>query len=242
MGEIFRLGDLLALDRPEGGHEPALPPRRMPLFFAELMKYVPVSQTARCIAFAILTSARNATAREATWDEIQKDENGHYLHVIPRERMKVKSEKIPFDRKTPLSAQAVAILKGAPRFEGDEKGFIFPNINKGKLSAFSRDSFRAFLKRMHVKQKKVDGIGWIRIRRQGTVSLASSRCTVLRARLSILGRRTRRAMGTSRSLAIFERAAWIIATSPISAPTIASRRWAICERSTTPGENFVGVK
>lgn len=156
-----RLGDLLALDRPEGGHEPALPPRRMPLFFAELMKYVPVSQTARCIAFAILTSARNTTAREATWDEIQKDENGHYLHVIPRERMKVKSEKIPFDRKTPLSAQAVAILKGAPRFEGDEKGFIFPNINKGKLSAFSRDSFRAFLKRMHVKQKKVDGIGWI---------------------------------------------------------------------------------
>lgn len=66
-----KLGDLLSLDRPEGGHEPALPPKRMPLFFAELMKLVPQSQTARCLAFAILTSARNTTAREATWDEIQ---------------------------------------------------------------------------------------------------------------------------------------------------------------------------
>lgn len=156
-----KLGDLLSLDRPEGGHEPALPPRRMPLFFAELMKLVPQSQTARCLAFAILTSARNTTAREATWDEIQQDEEGNWLHVIPRERMKMKSDKIPFDRKTPLSPQAKALLDGAPRFPDDEKGFIFPNINKGQLSAFSRDSVRALLKRMHVKQKKVDGIGWV---------------------------------------------------------------------------------
>ena len=62
-----KLGDMLSLARPEGGHEPALPPKRMPAFFAELMKLVPRSQSARCLAFAILTSARNSAAREATW-------------------------------------------------------------------------------------------------------------------------------------------------------------------------------
>lgn len=33
-----KLGDLLPLDRAEGGHEPAIPPKRMPLFFKALME------------------------------------------------------------------------------------------------------------------------------------------------------------------------------------------------------------
>lgn len=156
-----KLGDLLPLIRPEGGHEPAIPPKRMPLFFAELMKLVPVSQTARCLAFAILTAARNSTAREAVWSEIKQDEEGNWLHVIPRARMKVKSEKIPFDRKTPLSSQALDLIKTAPRVSDEEDAYIFPNINKGSFSPFSRDSVRALIKRMHDKQKKIDGIGWI---------------------------------------------------------------------------------
>ena len=139
--------------RAEGGHEPALPPKRMPLFFAELMKLVPVSQTARCLAFAILTAARNSTAREATWGEIKETE-GQWFHVIPRERMKVKGEKIPFDRKTPLSPQALELLKTAPRIGMSDEAFIFPNINKGKNSPFTRDSVSALIKRMHDKQKK----------------------------------------------------------------------------------------
>lgn len=155
-----KLGDLLPLVRAEGGHEPALPPKQMPLFFAELMKLVPVSQTARCLAFAILTAARNSTAREATWDEIKEIE-GLWFHVIPRARMKVKGEKIPFDRKTPLSPQALDLLNTAPRINFDKQSFIFPNINKGSCSPFSRDSVRALIKRMHDKQKKIDGIGWI---------------------------------------------------------------------------------
>ena len=156
-----RLGDLLPLNRPEGGHEPALPPKRMPAFFKALMGLVPVSQTARCLAFAILTAARNTTAREATWDEIQQDNEGNWLHVIPRERMKVKSEKIPFDRKTPLSPQAVELLKAAPRYPSDVVQLIFPNINRGLRSPFTRDAVRALIKRMHDKQRKIDGIGWI---------------------------------------------------------------------------------
>lgn len=155
-----KLGDLLPLERGSGGHEPALLPKRMPFFFAELMKLVPVSQTARCIAFAILTAARNTTAREATWEEIQQDDEGNWLHVIPRERMKVKSEKIPFDRKTPLSTQAMELLREAPRIN-DGCAYIFPNINRGSMSPFSRDSVRALIKRMHDKQKNIDGIGWV---------------------------------------------------------------------------------
>lgn len=156
-----KLGDLLPLDRPAGGHEPALPPKRMPAFFKALMELVPVSQTARCLAFAILTAARNTTAREATWGEIQKDDEGNWLHGIPRERMKVKSEKIPFDRKTPLSLQAVELLENTPRIGFDDSQLIFPNINKGKRSAFTRDAVRALIKRMHDKQRKIDGIGWV---------------------------------------------------------------------------------
>lgn len=156
-----KLGDLLPLDRPAGGHEPALPPKRIPAFFKALMELVPVSQTARCLAFAILTAARNTTAREATWGEIQKNDEGNWLHVIPRERMKVKSEKIPFDRKTPLSPQAVELLENTPRIGFDGSQLIFPNINKGKRSAFTRDAVRALIKRMHDKQRKIDGIGWV---------------------------------------------------------------------------------
>lgn len=156
-----KLGDLLPLERPAGGHEPALPPKRMPAFFKALMELVPVSQTARCLAFAILTAARNTTAREATWDEIQQDDEGNWLHVISRERMKVKSEKIPFDRKTPLSPQAVALLESAPRYPSEGDSLIFPNINRGVRSPFTRDAVRALIKRMHDKQRKIDGIGWV---------------------------------------------------------------------------------
>lgn len=138
-----KLGDLLPLERAVGGHEPALPPKRVPLFFKSLMELVPVSQTARCLAFAILTAARNSTAREATWDEIQQDDEGRWLHVIPRARMKVKNEKIPFDRKTPLSPQAVELLESAPRIPLKGPQYVFPNINKGRNSRRCQSAHKA---------------------------------------------------------------------------------------------------
>lgn len=122
---------------------------------------MPRSQSARCLAFAILTSARNSAAREATWDEIQQDDEGQWFHVIPRERMKMKSDKIPFDRKTPLCAPAKSLLDTAPRFPGEGRNFIFPNINQGNLSPFSLDAVRSLLKRMHDRQRAIDGIGWV---------------------------------------------------------------------------------
>lgn len=153
-----KLEDLLPLERPDGGHEGAIHVKQMPDFFKTLIDIVPNSQTARALAFAILTSARNTTAREATWSEIVK-EDGQWIHLIPRERMKMKKATIPFDRKTPLSNAALALLQTAPRFPDSD--LIFPNINRGKLAPHSLDAFRACIKRMHERQKKIDGIGWI---------------------------------------------------------------------------------
>ena len=153
-----KLEDLLPLQRPESSHEAALPVKQMPDFFRALIDVVPNSQTARALAFAILTSARNTTAREATWSEIVK-EDGQWIHLIPRERMKMKKQTIPFDRKTPLSAAAYGLLRTAPRFMDSD--LIFPNINRGKLSPHSLDAFRACIKRMHERKLKEDGVGWV---------------------------------------------------------------------------------
>lgn len=156
-----KLGDLLPLQRPSGGHEPALPPERMPEFFKMLMGYALSSPAARCLAFAILTAARNSTAREATWSEIQQDSEGNWLHVIPRARMKVKAERLPFDRKTPLSSAAVDLLKTMPRVQFDNQDFLFPSIYQRSLKPITLDAFARLIKRMHDKQRAIDGIGWI---------------------------------------------------------------------------------
>ena len=155
-----RLGDLLPLHRPQSGNEPALPPDQMPAFFAALLDHVRTSQGARCLAFAILTAARNSTAREARWDEIVWDSPKGAMHVIPRERMKVKKNKIPFDRKTPLSPEAIWLLKTAPRFEL-ECPFVFPNIREGRFEPMSLDGLSKPIKTLHMEKKKIDGIGWV---------------------------------------------------------------------------------
>lgn len=156
-----KLGDLLPLQRPVGGHEPALPPERMPLFFKMLMEYTLSSPAARCLAFAILTAARNSTAREATWSEIQQDSDGQWIHLIPRDRMKVKAERLPFDRKTPLCPAAIDLLKTMPRVQFDGQEFLFPSIYQRSLKPITPDAFPRLIKRMHARQFKIDRIGWV---------------------------------------------------------------------------------
>lgn len=156
-----KLGDLLPLNRPETGHEPALPVQKMPAFFKMLMEYTLSSPAARCLAFAILTAARNSTAREATWSEIQKDDDGNWIHLIPRSRMKVKAEGLPFDRKTPLSSVAVRLLETMPRVKYEGQDYLFPSIFQRSLKPMSPEAFSRLLKRMHNRQRKIDGIGWV---------------------------------------------------------------------------------
>ena len=75
--------------------------------------------------------------------------------------MKVKAERLPFDRKTPLSTAAMELLQTMPRvkFEGQE--FLFPSIYQRSLSPITRDAFPRLIKRMHDRQRKIDGIGWV---------------------------------------------------------------------------------
>ena len=159
-----RLGDLLPLKRAPGGNHPSLPPDRIPDFFVDLANSIPCSQSARCLAFAILTAARNSTAREATWDEmVLTDGKAGPYHKIPRERMKIKGQKLPFDRKTPLSKEAIGLLKTAPRMpvaEG-EKDWVFPNIRNGVNAPVSDNMLTLMIKNMHVRAKKDNGIGWV---------------------------------------------------------------------------------
>lgn len=158
-----RLGDLLPLTRPQKSHEPALAPDEIPDFFAVLADAIPVSQSARALAYAILTAARNSTARESSWDEIILDDpkQGNF-QLIPRERMKIKGEKLPFDRKTPLSKEALALLKTAPRMAAlGEKDWVFPNIRNGRYEPVSEDMLSKCIKDMHRRKKAIDGIGWV---------------------------------------------------------------------------------
>lgn len=158
-----RLGDILPLSRPSGGNKPALPPDRVPDFFVVLADLIPVSQSARCLAYAILTAARNSTARESTWNEIiitNAREGSHQR--IPRERMKMKGKVLPFDRKTPLSKEAIGLLKTSPKLPAlGEKDWVFPNIRMGRYEPISEDMLSKCIKDMHRRQLKIDNIGWI---------------------------------------------------------------------------------
>lgn len=155
------LGDLLPHKRPTGSHRPSLPVARMPDFFAALVDSVPTSQAARCLAFAILTAARNSTAREATWDEMHFEAKIPH-QLVPRKRMKVKTEKLPFDRKTPLSPAAIGVLKTAPKFVlPDGPSYVFPNIRAGKTTPISQEVLTKAIALLHKKQKAIDGIGWV---------------------------------------------------------------------------------
>ena len=158
-----RLGDLLPLKRPKKRNQPALAPNEIPDFFAVLANAIPMSQSAQALAYTILTAARNSTARESSWDEIIVDDPDQGdLKIIPRERMKIKGEKLPFDRKTPLSKEALALLKTAPRMAAlGEKDWIFPNIRNGRYEPVSEDMLSKCIKDMHRRKKAIDGIGWV---------------------------------------------------------------------------------
>jgi integrase len=75
-------------------------------------------QGARCLEFAILTAARSAEARGATWSEIDIDEA---TWTVPAERMKGGRE-----HRVPLSEPVLAMLKSQPRVAGSDLVFVSP--------------------------------------------------------------------------------------------------------------------
>ncbi len=86
-------------------HHPALDWDQTPAFMADLRERSGMS--ARALEFAILTAARSAEVRLATWDEIDFD---NALWTVPADRIKAKKQ-----HRVPLSADAVALLRALPR-------------------------------------------------------------------------------------------------------------------------------
>lgn len=98
------------------------------LDYGELPGFLATLQTregngALALQFAILAAARTADVIEATWDEINLEEQ---VWTIPKERMK--SER---DHHVPLSKQTLAILKKQCAATGGE-GYVFPGGKRGR--------------------------------------------------------------------------------------------------------------
>ncbi len=89
-------------------HHRAMPYPQLPAMF-KMVSPNP-SLSARALLFCVLTTTRTTETIEATWDEIDLE---NQLWVIPKDRMKKDKE-----HRVPLSAQAVALLKTISR-KGD---------------------------------------------------------------------------------------------------------------------------
>ena len=115
-------------------HNPALSLTDAADWFSDLRKRD--GMATRALEFVALTAARSGEVRGATWDEIDMDAG---LWIIPAERMKAQRE-----HRVPLTADAVALLKGLPRMQGSP--YVFPAARGGMLSDMA---LSACMKRIH---------------------------------------------------------------------------------------------
>ena len=102
----------------------------------------------RALEFAVLCASRSAEVRGATWDEIDLEKG---IWTIPAERMKMDRE-----HKVPLTADAIALLKALPRFEGNP--LVFPAARGGMLSDAA---ISATMKRIHEAKAKENDVGYV---------------------------------------------------------------------------------
>lgn len=101
-------------------HHAALPHAEIAAFWVHLSKQS--GTAAMALRLAILTAARTSEVLEATWDEMDLEQA---IWTIPAERMKAGNE-----HRTPLSLQAVALLKTL--YEQRTGDFVFPGMKAGR--------------------------------------------------------------------------------------------------------------
>jgi integrase len=120
-------------------HHAALPYAELPGFMAQLRGRDCIA--ARALEFTILTAARTNETIGAQPAEISKSEK---VWTVPAGRMKAGKE-----HRVPLSARALAIVRGATDLQTAEDAFIFPGGKRGKpLSNMAMD---AVMRRMGYK-------------------------------------------------------------------------------------------
>jgi integrase len=103
-------------------HHPALPWQEVGSFMYDLRGRKGIA--AKALEFAILTAARSSEVRGMEWAEIDFNTK---IWTVPEDR--IKAGRV---HKVALSDDAIAILKAAPRFEGNPLVFVAPK--GGRLS------------------------------------------------------------------------------------------------------------
>ena len=112
------------------GHHAAMPYADVPAFIADIRRRE--ATAARALEFCILTATRSSETLNARWSEIDLDAK---TWTLPSDRMKAGRE-----HRVPLSARAVAILKGMK--EATNGDYVFPGQRpKRPLSNMALDMF-----------------------------------------------------------------------------------------------------
>lgn len=136
-------------NRREKENHAAVSVEELPYLYAALDKLQGASP--RACQFAILTASRSKAVRLATWDEFDLENK---TWTIPLEHDKMKQAKR--DRTILLSDEAIQLLKELPRYTGQTKVFL-----SNQMQTLSDMTMTMVLRRLHKKQKSIDGIGWI---------------------------------------------------------------------------------
>lgn len=148
----------------------ALPYDRIPSFIQALYHLEGTSRW--MMMFAILTASRMKAVRLATWGEIDVEKR---IWEIPPEHDKIKDPKR--DRTIYLSQQAIEVLeKVRPNLPRADE-LIFKADNGG---SFSDAATTALIRRMHSRQKALDGTGWIdpdKSKREGKICIVTAHGT-----------------------------------------------------------------
>ncbi|GEK74122.1 MULTISPECIES: tyrosine-type recombinase/integrase [Halomonas] len=126
----------------KGKNHAALPYARAAEFMADLRTRE--GMAARALEFAVLTAARSNEIRGALWSEIDLEQK---VWTIPATRMKAGKE-----HRVPLSDDAMALLEGLPRIDGNE--LVFPAPRGGQMSV---NTMAAVIKRMNTDKPKDEG-------------------------------------------------------------------------------------
>ncbi len=103
-------------------HHPAMPWQDLPAFMAALAERQ--GMAAKALAFLILTGARSAEARGATWGELDL---GAGIWTIPASRMKGARE-----HRVPLAEPALALLRSIRLPEAEPGALVFPGASGRK--------------------------------------------------------------------------------------------------------------
>ncbi len=100
-------------------HHPAMAWQEVPAFMASLAERQ--GMAAKALAFLILTAARSAEARGATWGELDL---GAGIWIVPSSRMKGGRE-----HRVPLAERALALLRSIRLPEAEPGALVFPGAS-----------------------------------------------------------------------------------------------------------------